>query len=57
MQRGYSIVRKEDKLIRSVKDVHKDETLNIMLRDGMVKTLVKEVVEDIDNEDVEDVKD
>lgn len=55
MQRGYSIVRKDNKLIRSVKDVHKDETLNIMLRDGLVKTLVKEVVEDTDNEDLEDV--
>lgn len=57
MQRGYSIVRKEDKLIRSVKDVHKDETLNIMLRDGLVKTLVKEVVEDVVHEDaIKEVK-
>ncbi len=46
MQRGYSIVRKGDKLLRTVDNVERDEIVDITLSDGHIKTVVKEIIKD-----------
>ena len=40
IKRGYSITRCEDKVVKSVKDVKKDDLLDIELSDGRIKTKV-----------------
>lgn len=40
IKRGYSITRKNNKVISSIKDVKKDDLLNIELTDGMIETKV-----------------
>ena len=41
--RGYSITKKEDKIINTIKDVKKDDNINISLKDGKIKAKVMEV--------------
>lgn len=36
LQRGYSISRKNDSIIRSIKDVKKDDDINVLLSDGEI---------------------
>ena len=45
LARGYSVVSKDDKIIKSIKDVEINNELNIKLSDGSVTTIVKGVKE------------
>ena len=42
LKRGYSLVYK-DKLVKSIKNVKKDDNLNIKLSDGSINVIVKEI--------------
>lgn len=44
MDKGYSIAKNKDKIVRSVKDVKKEDVITITLNDGVVSTKVMEVV-------------
>ena len=44
IKRGYSITKKDDKVITSVKDLKKDDTLQIQLQDGFVLTDVEKII-------------
>ena len=41
--RGYSIAKKDGKVVRSVKDLHKDDEISIRFTDGEVKGTIKEI--------------
>lgn len=43
LKRGYSITKKDDKIVSSVKGIKKNDTIDIDLKDGSVKTQVLEV--------------
>lgn len=43
LKKGYSVVKQDNKIIKSVKDVKVNDELNIKLLDGELKTNVKEV--------------
>ena len=43
LKRGYSIVRKEDKIITTKKDINKDDIIDINIQDGIIKTKVIEI--------------
>lgn len=43
LKRGYAIVKKDDKCLLSINSLRKDDTLNIKLKDGNIKTKVMEV--------------
>ena len=43
LKRGYSIVKKDDKCINSIKGLKKDDNINIIIKDGEIKTKVMEV--------------
>lgn len=43
LKRGYSVVYKENKIISSIKDLTKGESLQIKLADGLVKTKIEGV--------------
>jgi exodeoxyribonuclease VII large subunit len=45
LKRGYGILRKDDKVISSVKDINKDDELMMQLKDGNVLTKVVKVSE------------
>lgn len=36
LARGYTVVEKEDKLVKSVKDLKKDDIINVRLNDGKI---------------------
>ena len=40
MKRGYSIIYKDGNLVKSVKQVDKNDNLNIKVKDGIIKTKV-----------------
>lgn len=44
IKRGYSITKKDDKVITSVKDLKKDDTLQIQLQDGFVLADVEKII-------------
>lgn len=44
IKRGYSITKKDDKVITSVKDLKKDDTLQIQLQDGSVLADVEKII-------------
>ncbi len=44
IKRGYSITKKEDKVITSVKDLKKDDILQIQLQDGFVLADVEKII-------------
>ena len=44
IKRGYSITKKEDKVITSVKDLKKDDILQIQLQDGSVLADVEKII-------------
>ncbi|MBF4693684.1 exodeoxyribonuclease VII large subunit [Fusibacter ferrireducens] len=46
MQRGYTIMRKNGAIIRSVNEVSVKEQVEITLKDGKVETIVKEILKD-----------
>lgn len=46
LKRGYSITKKSNKCVSSVKNINKGEDINIILRDGQLKTKVMEVKND-----------
>ena len=41
LTRGYSIVQKDDKVITSVKQLKKDDEIDIKLKDGQTKAIIK----------------
>ena len=43
LKRGYSIVKKEDKVISNIKDINIDDVLNINIKDGNINAKVIEV--------------
>ena len=43
LKRGFSLTTKDDKIIKSVKNVNKSDTLDIRLNDGVIKAKVEEV--------------
>ena len=43
LKRGFSLTTKDDKIIKSVKNVNKSDILNIRLNDGVIKAKVEEV--------------
>ena len=43
LKRGFSLTTKDDKIIKSVKNVNKSDTLDIRLNDGIIKAKVEEV--------------
>lgn len=43
LKKGYSVVKMDNKIIRTVKDIKVNDTLDIKLIDGEIKTNVKEV--------------
>ena len=43
LKRGYSIAKKDDKCINSIKGLKKDDNINIIIKDGEVKARVMEV--------------
>ena len=43
LKRGYSIAKKDDKCINSIKGLKKDDNINIIIKDGEVKAKVMEV--------------
>ena len=43
LKRGYSITKKDDKAITSIKDLKTNDEVNILLKDGNVKTKVLEI--------------
>ena len=43
LKRGYSITKKVDKAITSIKDLKTNDEVNILLKDGNVKTKVLEI--------------
>ena len=43
LKRGYSIVKKDEKVKSSIKEVNVNDNINILLKDGFVKAIVKEV--------------
>lgn len=45
LKRGYSIVRKDDKIITNKTDINKDDIIDINMQDGFVKTKVIEIGE------------
>ena len=40
VKRGYSIIYKDGNLVKSVKQVDKNDNLNIKVKDGIIKTKV-----------------
>lgn len=36
LARGYTVVEKDDKLVKSVKDLKKDDIINVRLNDGKI---------------------
>ena len=43
LKRGYSVTKKNNKCITSIKDIKKDDNINIMIKDGEIKAKVMEV--------------
>ncbi|HIU39776.1 MAG TPA: exodeoxyribonuclease VII large subunit [Candidatus Aphodocola excrementigallinarum] len=43
IKRGYSITKKDNKCITSIKDIKKDDNINVMIKDGEIKAKVMEV--------------
>lgn len=43
LKRGYSITKKDNKCITSIKDIKKDDNINVMIKDGEIKARVMEV--------------
>ncbi len=43
LDKGYSLVTKDNVVIKSTKDLHKEDIINIKLHEGRLKALVKEV--------------
>ena len=43
LDKGYSLVKLDDKIIKTSKDVHVNDILNIRLHEGSIKALVKDV--------------
>ena len=43
LKRGFSLTTKDDKIIKSVKNVNKSDVLDIRLNDGVIKAKVEEV--------------
>ena len=45
LQRGFSIVKQDDKYIKNVKDIDMNKSLNIELSDGTVETKIVQIKE------------
>ncbi len=43
LSKGYSLVRKEDKVIKTTKDIKINDTINIKLHEGSINAIVKEI--------------
>ena len=43
LKRGYSITKKDNKCITSIKDIKKEDNINVMIKDGEIKAKVMEV--------------
>ncbi|MDO4588844.1 MAG: exodeoxyribonuclease VII large subunit [Fusobacterium sp.] len=45
LKRGYSVVTKDSVSVKSIKDIEIDDEINIKLTDGVIKGVVKEIIE------------
>ena len=45
LQRGFCIVKQDDKYIKNIKDIDMDKSLNIELSDGTVETKIVQIKE------------
>lgn len=45
LQRGFSIVKQDDKYIKNIKDIDMNKSLNIELSDGTVETKIVQIKE------------
>ncbi len=45
LQRGFSIVKQDDKYIKNIKDIDMDKSLNIELSDGTIETKIVQIKE------------
>lgn len=45
LKRGYSVVTKDRVSVKSIKDIEIDDEINIKLTDGVIKGVVKEIIE------------
>ena len=43
LKRGYAIIKKEDKAVSDIKNINKDDNINISMKDGNIKAKVMEV--------------
>jgi len=43
LEKGYSIIYKDDKIIKNINEVNKDDEINIMVNNGIINSIVKEV--------------
>ena len=46
LKRGYSIIRKDDKVINDIKDISLDDAINIQIKNGNIITKVMKVSEE-----------
>ena len=44
MDRGYSIVQKENEVINSINNINLDDKVDIRLKDGDMKCIVQEII-------------
>lgn len=45
LQRGFSIVKQDDKYIKNIKDIDMDKSLNIEFSDGTIETKIVQIKE------------
>ena len=46
IKRGYSVTRKNDKIIKTIKDIKKEEIIVTEVQDGKIESIVKEIYEE-----------
>ena len=43
LDRGYSVVKKDNKVIKDIKDINKEDNIDIRIKNGNIKAKVLEV--------------
>jgi len=43
MKKGYSVTRKNGKILKSISQINKNDELDILMNDGSLKAIVKEI--------------
>ena len=52
INRGYALVKKDKKIISTIKKVKKDDTISIVLKDGVITSKVSQIdTQNIEGED------